>query len=471
LATIRKDIDAVDELQQLKALVAEQQLRLEALETHKDSPNGGDTSEKRSTRRQMLKLAGATLVGAAGSAALRAMPAAAADGDPMTVGIVRTETFGYATGVNASSAYFSYAGYFAAGYAGTGVAGVANSYFGTGVRGTANPLFGVGVSGYGSAIGVYGTGPTGLYGSGVATGVFGFASTAATTGIGVWGNGPTGVAAYTSMTSSRALYAYTAATSSVAVQAKSVGTGLGQLLTPAVSAYSKNGIGTVSYGYLAGVWASNVGFGAALRAANFGKGGGPDLKLSGTGRLVQVPTVTGGVGAPNYTPFSFGYGELVRAYDGALWINRNPATTGATLKAAWKRVNAVRVDAADGSGSPFTPFRLVDTRPGAKPAKNSTIKYTVAGAGFGLSSIPSDAVAVIGNLTAIGYVGPGFLAISPAGVTVATSSVNFIPGAGAIGNSFIVGLGTGATNGGKLQVHVSNNSACDYTIDITGYLQ
>ena len=78
LAITRADIDAGDELQQLKVLVAEQQQRLDVLEGHEDSPNGGETKEKRSTRRQMLKLAGATLVGAAGSAALRAIPAAAA---------------------------------------------------------------------------------------------------------------------------------------------------------------------------------------------------------------------------------------------------------------------------------------------------------------------------------------------------------------------------------------------------------
>ena len=136
----------------------------------------------------------------------------------------------------------------------------------------------------------------------------------------------------------------------------------------------------------------------------------------------------------------------------------------------WRRVNTVRVDTADGTGAPFLPFRLVDTRPSAKPAQNSTIKYAVAGQGAGASTIPTDAIAVMGNLTATGYSGAGFLSISPAGVAVNTSSVNFIVGQGAIANSFIVGLGTGADLG-KVQVHVSNNTACDYLIDITAYIQ
>jgi len=431
LASTGIDTKAGEELAQLKALVAEQQQRLDALEAPQGaSANGDGDKEQKSTRRQLFKLAGAAAVGAAGAAALRAIPAAAYDGQPMTVGSVFLEYNGTATGVITNIfgyAYYGGIGVFAQSF--TGTASYAHSLVGDG-------LFAVGSS---IATGVIGSGGTGVTGTG--------------------SNGP-GVNAQTTATGSEALFAYTSAAGSVAIDAHST-------QSPAISALS-NGTafspGIATEGYSGGIWAFSSNSGAAGAAA-IGYAGGPDLKLAGSGRMVQVANIPGGVGAPNFTPGA-GYFEMVRAKDGAMWINRG---TGA-LKASWKRVNAVRVDAADGSGAPFTPFRLVDTRPGAKPPKNSTIKYVVAGAGSGLSKIPSDAVAVIGNLTATGYSGPGFLSISPAGVAVTTSSVNFITGQGAIANSFIVGLGTGADLG-KVQVHVSNNTACDYLIDITAYIQ
>jgi hypothetical protein len=226
-------------------------------------------------------------------------------------------------------------------------------------------------------------------------------------------------------------------------------------------------MGTISYGYLGGVWsASTSTFSAGMVA--FGYSGGPDLKLHGSGRMIQVANITGGVGAPNFTSKA-GYFEMVRAKDGAMWINRG---TGA-LKASWKRVNAVRVDSSDGAGTPFKPKRVIDTRSGARKAAGSTTKVVVAPFGTGTSNIPADAVAIIGNLTAVNYTGSGFLAIMPAGVaynpSTDPSSVNFIVGQVAIANSFVVGLGTGADLG-KVQVVVAGH-ASHFIIDVTGYMQ
>ena len=204
----------------------------------------------------------------------------------------------------------------------------------------------------------------------------------------------------------------------------------------------------------AGVYGlSDTGYGV-IGDSNQGIG----LYAATSGRIRQDGLLAAGL--PGYAANPF---EQVRDANGVLWISELSVV-------GWRRVNTVRVDAADGSGVPFTPTRLVDTRVGAKPAKNSTIKYLVAGTGAGASSIPADAIAVMGNLTATGYSGAGFLTISPAGVTVATSSVNFITGQASIANGFIVGLGTGADLG-KLQVHVSNNTASHYIIDITAYIQ
>jgi hypothetical protein len=101
---------------------------------------------------------------------------------------------------------------------------------------------------------------------------------------------------------------------------------------------------------------------------------------------------------------------------------------------------------------------------------------SVAGQGSGASAIPADAIAAVGNLTAVNYTGSGFLAIMPAGITIGTgasqfspardpSSVNFITGQKAIANAFVCGL-----SGGALQVYVAGHTT-HFIVDITAYIQ
>ncbi|HEU0169412.1 MAG TPA: hypothetical protein VFS62_16670, partial [Chloroflexota bacterium] len=216
--------------------------------------------------------------------------------------------------------------------------------------------------------------------------------------------------------------------------------------TEGVDGWAGGSVGAGVYGL------SDTGYGV-IGDSNQGIG----VYAQTSGRIRQDGLL--GHGLPGYLPNLY---EQVRDADGILWIHN--------AAGEWRRVNSVRVDAADGSGVPFAPFRVKDTRSGAKPAAGSTTVIQIAGAGSGASSIPADAVAVMGNLTATGYAGPGFLALSPAGVTVGTSSVNFITGQGAIANGFIVGLGTGVTNGGKIQVKVAGH-ASHFLVDITAYIQ
>jgi len=178
-----------------------------------------------------------------------------------------------------------------------------------------------------------------------------------------------------------------------------------------------------------------------------------------TGRIRQDPQVAAGL--PGYSPNLM---EQVRDANGVLWIHNAAGT--------WRRVNTVRTDAADGTGSPFKPFRLVDTRLlGGLKAPGAFYAFTVAPSGTGASSIPSDAVAVVGNLTAVGYTGAGFLAIMPQGVSYNPSSdpssLNFILGQGAIANAFVCGLNP---SDGQLQVYVGLHSS-HFIIDITAYIQ
>jgi hypothetical protein len=181
-----------------------------------------------------------------------------------------------------------------------------------------------------------------------------------------------------------------------------------------------------------------------------------------SGRLRQEALLA--AGNPSYIP---NFHEQVRDATGVLWINNAVVVPPlGDPKPVWRRMNTLRVDSSDGTGGPFAPFRLHDTRGGSKPGANSTTHVAVTGQGVGASHIPNDAIAVFGNLTATQYSGGGFLTISPDGISAATSTVNFIVGQSAIANSFIVGL-----NGGKLQVHVSNNTACHFIVDINGYIQ
>lgn len=172
-----------------------------------------------------------------------------------------------------------------------------------------------------------------------------------------------------------------------------------------------------------------------------------------------------GAGVPTHLPDAF---EQVRDANGVLWIHNGLGE--------WRRVNTVRVDDANGSGTPFKPFRRLDTRGGTIKGAGSITVVSVAGQGSGASAIPDDAIAAVGNLTAVNYTGGGFLAIMPAGITVGPgalqfnvardpSSVNFIVGQKAIANAFVCGL-----NGGALQVYVAGH-ASHFIVDITAYIQ
>lgn len=178
-------------------------------------------------------------------------------------------------------------------------------------------------------------------------------------------------------------------------------------------------------------------------------------------------------GAPNYLPNTF---EQVRDANGVLWIH-SLIQTGGSLQGRWRRVNSLRSDTADGLGNAFKPLRLVDTRNAGGPFGSGTVRYyTAAGAGSGASTIPADAIAVVGNLTAVGFSpAGGWLTITPKGVpynpSADPSSLNFSTGAYAWANSFICGLGTGA-DAGQLAVYVyCFSGTANFIVDITGYIQ
>jgi hypothetical protein len=193
-----------------------------------------------------------------------------------------------------------------------------------------------------------------------------------------------------------------------------------------------------------------------------------DIKCNGTGRLSQIAAsgVTGDL-APTFSPnsnLSSVLHELVRSDTGVLW-----ATVGTSGGADWKRINAVRVDEASGNGDPFPPARILNTRTGSGTpiAANGTLNVQVTGEG----GVPSGAIAVFGNLTAVApnnssFADSGFLTLFPQGVTRPTvSNVNPAAGGLAFPNFFFVGL----SSSGQLSVFANIESHA--IIDIFAYVQ
>ena len=347
-----------EQVARLEALVADQAGRLQALEGHRPDGEGGRPQPRKAqSRRELLKLAGAAVVGAAGVAGagvLNAIPAAAADGSSLVLGAAASNT-----------------------------------------EATGTSLF--------------------LSGSNLAT------------------------------------------------------------------ILDLNGVGASGAQRVDGltIQAQEGGIAGNFNAAAFGTVG-PDVYLSGGGRLVQRQNVGPGT-APNFTPANNAL-ESVRGDDGSFWMSRGSAGAPlGTLKAAWKRMNTVRVDSAAGDGSAFVPVRVINTDPAVGPVvggitgplnSGATYTWSIAGA----NGIPADAVGIVGNITAVAYTSGGFLTMFPTGVTRPTvSSVNFAQ-AGTVfawGNHFTAGFGTGA-NAGKISIFIGLNAGTDNThviVDVFGFLQ
>jgi hypothetical protein len=109
------------------------------------------------------------------------------------------------------------------------------------------------------------------------------------------------------------------------------------------------------------------------------------------------------------------------------------------------------------------PQRLVDTRSsGGAIAAGTSRCFTVAPQAPG---IPSNAAAVVLNVTAVGYGANGWLTVYPNGQSVpATSTVNFDVNENAIANGALVKVGTG----GQVCVNAGNTSS-NVIIDASGY--
>ena len=386
MARTKREVDLEAELERLRMTVEELKGRVDGMQG--SSSNGHELIEARS-RRDMFKIAGAAVAGAAGGVLLSGIPAAAADGGSVVLG-------------NTDPAHLA-----------TNDAAFTTTLTATGtdkpiplveVIGPNATLPGTNGPTFGAPLQVFGAIPSGAIAGVLSEGVDG------------WSAGQTGA-------------------------------GL--------------------------LGASDQGYGVVGETSQ-----GIDIAAFGTGRLYQlsIGDNTGFLaGPPTYTPAqppNLPGGEIVRDVNSVLWASR---ATGAAA-AGWKRMNTVRVDAADGSNNFFQPSRAVDSRNSndQHPGKVGPDTSQTWGPFPGTNGIPSDAVGIVGNLTIVGYgAGNGFAAIFPAGAAynpnTSPSTVNISGGTVAAANGFTVGFGVGVQTG-KLTVYLGHVSAF-VIIDIVAYIQ
>jgi len=145
-----------------------------------------------------------------------------------------------------------------------------------------------------------------------------------------------------------------------------------------------------------------------------------------------------------------------------------------TLVAALVFLNAWRVDAAPGDTDttlvPMTPCRLIDTRPGEDrvgPHGGFGIedsKTITAHGTNGDCTIPTDAVGLSLNVTALDAIAPSFLTVWPDGERPEASSLNPVPGQPPIPNAVTTTL----SNGGSFEVF-NLAGTVNVIIDVNGY--
>jgi hypothetical protein len=203
--------------------------------------------------------------------------------------------------------------------------------------------------------------------------------------------------------------------------------------------------------------------------------GGTDFVAGGSGYLSQLSITDNSgteVAGPPSTPPQYNFAQ-VRDVNGVLWLS------GAT--GAWRRANTVRVDNVAGTG-PFVPVRIIDTRSSTGTAGSGLgvnaplqpgVTYTF-GPFTNTNGLPADAIGIVGNLTVVNFTGAGYVKLFPAGVAEpAPSSLNFGPPFASSGwaNAYTVGFGTGP-NVGKVSIRLSSNGITSHVIlDVTAYLQ
>lgn len=189
--------------------------------------------------------------------------------------------------------------------------------------------------------------------------------------------------------------------------------------------------------------------------------------------------------SPTSWSWDFGDGSAVSTAQNPSHAFAAPGTYDVTLTAtniagsdSVTKNNLITVSAPPATAYfPITPVRVFDTRPGGSHVGSMTtlaanvVQTGQVGGRGDLPTIPSDAIAVTGNLTVVGQTKAGYLAIGPAAGTVgATSSLNF-PVGDIRANGVTVPLSSD-TNGTLSFVYkAGGGGTANVVFDVTGYFR
>jgi hypothetical protein len=376
-----------------------------------------------SSRRGMLKLAGAAAVGAVGVAVASSMPAAADNGITQTNELLQTNIL-YKGNASTGNGFL-----FQASNGGSGFPNSSSTY--------PAALAAWSVAGANQKHGFYGS-------SNSASG-FGVVAENNANGVGLKATG--GSAGATTTGTSFGLFATSSGAASYGVGA--VGGGSGSS-------------GVIGAGDYAGVSGTSSGYGVA------------SLITTKANLFLQPDnTPSGGAATPKTAPPTRSDAHLageMECVGGDLWFCVKDGTPG-----TWRRISGL---AGAGGFHAITPTRVYDSRgmtPGGPLAALSTrdlpirdkvdpLNYAVLQA----NAIPKGATAVAANVSVVNTQGSGFLALNPyTDGTVHAATINWF------GTGQILNNGVNVTLGGDRQITViaggGAGSSTDFIIDITGF--
>ena len=154
---------------------------------------------------------------------------------------------------------------------------------------------------------------------------------------------------------------------------------------------------------------------------------------------------------------------------GTLSVTYVPSASSATASVIFDVTGYFAADTTGSTYNVLAPTRLLDTRNGTGLSgtfsAHSARTFQVTG---GSSGIPTNALAVTGNLTVTGQTSPGYLYIGPAPLTNPTSSTLNFPLGDDRANGLAVGLGSGGTLSATY-VPSGSNATANVIFDVTGY--
>jgi hypothetical protein len=449
-----------------------------AIDPEIEEPDGDSPVSRRSVLRALGGVAAGGVGLAIGSAFLGAEPAGAANGNAVLLGETNSATtMTEVTNTGGPAIYGVDTGASGIGFSDAGVVGDTNVDGGSGVVGVSSGGDGVdgftsvnefsGVAGFddspGGGKGVFGT-------SGKGTGVWGQTAADLQSGVaGIDSSTGGGYGVYGESTEGIGVYGTLAAGVSGLLDGDVAGV-VGDSYTSdgviGLSSSSDGVSGVTSATNWSGVYGldSSVGGGHGVYGESTS---GYGIKAQG-GLAPILLSPSDSAGVPTSRLHSLG--ELYVDKNGVLYVCVAAGTPG-----TWVQVGAGPTGFAQGVSCLLSiPIRVFDSRtsdPPAAPSRaagplssGSTQTLQITGTSVGGVEVPADAVAVIGNVTAVDAVGPGYLTLYRYGVTTpGTSSINF-PAKTAVANGVTVAL----SSAGKLDIFASQTT--EVIFDATGFI-